>query len=214
MSNSSSKHSKQRGTRQYFINTLCYLAILLAITVLTVFAAIKPVSELVHRVEAYVPMEARDIELNDSAYSPLSADSADELRFHYGDKIAEITSDDFRLNCAVYYGSNRISMGSGAGFSGETDLFGVNGTSVVAGYIESYFSGVEHCEIDDVITVTSNYGSFEYRVTDMKYIANDKEAYKENDDERLVLKAICSDFSEHGGESLYVFASRVNGEVR
>lgn len=208
MSDSSKGHSRS-VVREYIVKILCYLIILLAITILTAFIAIKPVTELVHKVEAHVSMEDRDIVLNDASYNPLSTDSADSLKINHGDKIANISSDDFGLNCSVYYGSNRISFGSGAGFYVKSDLFGKGGTSFVTGSAERYFSSLAYAAEGDVITVVTNYGEYHYRVKNIEYVDNGSKSDYSTDSETLVLCALTSDFSEHSGKTLYVYADRV-----
>lgn len=207
----SKKHSNKSGRRQYFTRTLCYLIILLAITIITVFITLNPVTKLVNKIESYFSMSVNDIELDDSTYEPLSQETIDGISFHYGDKIAVISSDSFGLDCSVYYGSNRISLQNGSGLSGQTDLFGQNGTSMIKGYTQTYFSSLEYAQIDDVITIITNYGEFEYTVYDIEYIDENKEAYKDLESDSLVLCGINSDFSEHSGEELYVFCRLTKG---
>lgn len=208
MSDSSKGHSRS-AVREYILKILCYLIILLAITILTAFIAIKPVTGLVHKVEAYVSAEDRDIVLNDNSYTPLSIESTDGLKINLGDKIASISSDDFNLNCSVYYGSNRISFGEGAGFYVKSDLFGQGGTSFVTGSAEKYFSALTFAAVDDVITVVTNYGEYNYRVKDIEYVDSNKNSDYSTDRETLVLCALTSDFSEHSGKTLYVYAERI-----
>lgn len=208
MSDSSKGHSRS-PVREYVFKILCYLIILLAITILTAFIAIKPVTEIVHKVESYVSAEDRDIVLNDNSYNPLSADSAEGLKINHGDKIANISSDDFNLNCSVYYGSNRISFCEGAGFYVKSDLFGQGGTSFVTGSAEKYFSALAFAAVDDVVTVVTNYGEYNYRIKDIEYIDSNQKSDYSTDGETLVLCALTSDFSEHSGKTLYVYAQRI-----
>lgn len=210
---SSSKARKfRRGSKDYFTKTTAYLIILLAITISVVFFAINPVTSLVHRVEEHFAIQSRDIVLNDSAYAPNTAENAAAVNAGYGDKIANITSDDFALNCSVYYGSNRITMKTGAGLNTDSDMPS-NGTSLILGYAESCFSSLEYCEKGDVITLTTNYGEYNYRVNDIKYIDSSSAAYKKAEGDRLVLCALTSDFSQHSGENLYIFADIIDREA-
>ncbi len=210
MKSSSSGRKVRKGSRDYFTKTTAYLLILLAITISVVFIAINPVTALVHKVEEHLAMQSRDIVLDDSAYAPNSVENADDLKIDYGDKIAVISSGDFALNCSVYYGSNRISMKNGAGFHTESDM-PESGTSFILGYAESCFSSLEYCEKGDIITLTTNYGEYNYRVNDIKYIDSNAVAYEKAEGDRLVLCALTSDFSEHSGENLYIFADMAEG---
>lgn len=202
---SSSPHKIRRGSKDYFTKTIAYLIILLAITISVVIATINPVTSLVHRVEEHYAIQSRDIVLDDSTYAPNTAQNAADVNVSYGDKIANITSDDFALNCSVYYGSNRITMKNGAGLHTDSDM-PLNGTSLILGYAESCFSSLEYCEKGDVITLTTNYGEYNYRVNDIKYIDSNATAYKKAEGNKLVLCALTSDFSQHSGENLYIFA--------
>lgn len=209
---SSSPHKIRRGSKDYFTKTIVYLIILLAITISVVFIAINPVTSLVHRVEEHFAVQSRDIVLNDSAYAPNTAENAAAVNAKYGDKIANITSDDFALNCSVYYGSNRITMKTGAGLHTDSDMPS-DGTSLILGYAESCFSSLEYCEKGDVITITTNYGEYNYRVNDIKYVDSNATAYKKAEGNKLVLCALTSDFSQHRGENLYIFADMIEGEA-
>lgn len=207
------RRSKRNGVKDYISKTLCFLIILLAITISTAFVAIGPVSDLVHRIEERMPMAVRDISLDDSTYQPLTLDSAEGLSFGYGDKLAVITSDDFSLNCPVYYGSNIVSMGSGLGLSGDYGLIGTGSVSVVCGYERTYLSGLKYAEIGDIVTVTTNYGEFRYMIYDISYIDNDKDVCSDLQGDALVIKGRTSDFSEYSSEILYAFAKALDGEV-
>ncbi|MCM1114309.1 MAG: sortase [Clostridium sp.] len=213
--NTDKKRKNKRAYAHYIIQTACFLAVLLVITVLTIFVAIKPVTELVNKVEANFDMQVGDIVLNENTYQPLSETSVnpDTLQYVFGDKIANISSSDFGLNCSVYFGGNRASLSAGVGFSGDTSLFGLGKVSRVVGYDETYFSSLRYADKGDVITVTTSYGVYDYRVKEVKYIDAAKDAYKDNGSDMLVLCSMCSDFSVHRGENLYVFADRIDKEV-
>lgn len=206
------RHKARSGYKDYFVKTACYLAILLSFTIAVIFFAINPVTSLVHGIENQFSRQVRDVKLDDSTYAPGSLESADGMSIDYGDKIAVITSDDFSLNCSVYYGSNRITMSNGSGFHAKSDMIG-GGTSMISGYLQTCFSGLEHCEKGDIITLTTNYGVYSYRVNEVKYIEDGKTAFDKTDSNRLVLRALTSDFSQHSGESLYVFADMTEREA-
>jgi sortase A len=157
-------------------------------------------------------MSVRDVVVNDDAYSPLSLDSADEFKAVTGDKVANISSDDFALNCSVYYGANRMSMENGAGISTESDMFGKGKTSFVVGYEESYLSGLKYANVGDVITVTTNYGEFKYKISDVSYV-QDTDDYSDLGSDKLVICALTSVFSDNSGKLLCVLADKIEGEV-
>lgn len=211
MSGSDKKH-RRKAVNEYALKTVSYLIIMLAVTVAAVFVLIKPVTELVHKVESYVSMEARDIVLDDGTYN-LSVDEKSDLTdYNYGAKIGVITSDSFGLNSSIYCGANRMSMAKGVGFDKRSGLIGGDGTSVITGYMESSFSSLEYAKEGDELNITTPYGDFRYRITDVQYSEKTEGSFK-NSSSSLVLCGICSDFSQHSSENLIVFADKADGEV-
>ena len=85
---SSDKKRRRIAVNEYAIKTVSYLIIMLAVTVAAVFVLIKPVTELVHKVESYVPMESRDIVLDDSTYNL----SVDEKSISFDSEYEDVKS--------------------------------------------------------------------------------------------------------------------------
>lgn len=209
------KHRKKGFFSNYFIKIFSFLAIALAITIVTIIVAMPTAVNYVHKAEAGLGRSIRYVTVDDSTYAPVSEKGAkpDKNNIAYGDCVANIECESTGVNCKVYYGTNRISMRSGAGLSGDEAFFGETAPVFVTGYDETYFSGLKYCKSGDIIKVTTNYGELSYRVSEVTYIDKSKQAFKPDTAERLVLCAICSDFSEHADENLYVFAERTEGEV-
>lgn len=198
----------------YFFNIALYLIVASAAMVIVIIAAMPKAAEYVHKAEAGLGMRTRHIQLDDSTYEPLSNNgNYTENAYSYGQLIGNITCENVGVNCNIYYGANRVSMRNGAGLSGNDSIFGLNGVSLVIGYDETFFSGLKYCSNGDIITVTTDYGEYRYKVSETAYIQEDKQAYRSDSGEKLVLCAVCSDFSEHSGEYFYVFADRADGEV-
>ena len=203
------KHSK--GIFQnYLIYILSFLVIALAVTAGGIFIANKPVTELVHKLENRFSMEVRDIQIGDSYYNLNESDDKSDADF--GDKIGNVSIDNCGLNCGVYYGSNRVSMRYGAGFQSDSGVFGSGKISVIKGCDETYFSNLKYADVGDIITVHTNDGVYKYRVTEAKYMNTGTQPYQTDDRDMLVLCSVFSDFSEHSGEYLCVFADRIEGE--
>lgn len=210
--NGSNRKHRRRAVNEYALKTVSYLIILLAVTVAAVFILIKPVTELVHKVESYVPMEVRDIELNDSTYNLSLDEKMSETEYKYGEKIGVITSDSFGLNSSIYCGANRVSMSEGVGFHKNSGPIGSSDTTVITGYMQGAFSTLEFAEKGDVLNISTSYGNFTYKISDVNYFKDNDSSFK-NSGSALVLCGICSDFSQHSGENLIVFADIADGEV-
>lgn len=203
MSNGKKKHSKNRFFTDYILKVILFVCIALVITVLLCLAIDKPVISLVHNIEAAQNMQVRDIVINNNPNTDEDA--------YYGDKIGVITCEKTGLNTNIYFGANRKSMYNGVGFSNKSAMFGDGKVSLITGYDETYLSSLCYIEKGDIINITAQSGEYQYKVFDMKYISFDKDAYKSDDEDMLVICSICSDLSEHSGECFYVFAQRIIG---
>lgn len=211
--NGSNKKRRRVAVNEYAVKTVSYLIIMLTVTVAAVFVLINPVTELVHKIESYVPMEVRDIVPDDSTYNSSSIEESNPTVYNYGAKIGVITSDDFGLNSSIYCGANRTSMSEGVGFHRNSGPIGGNDTTVITGYTEAGFSALEYAQKGDVLHISTSQGSFSYIIKDMQYLNNADSSYQ-NSGNALVLCGICSAFSQHSGEKLIVFADKADREVQ
>lgn len=214
MSDEKKRKTRKRGFfSNYFIYVFSFLIIGAVIFAAALCIADKPVKQMVYKAEAALAMEVRDVKTDDSRY-PLTEGTDDSVEsIAFGDRTGNVTIENRGVNCSVYYGCNRVSMRYGAGFLSESEsLDSGNKVKVIGGYDETFFSGLKYVQKGDIIKINTNLGEYEYCVSDVKYIASDKEPYKSEDMDMLVLYSIFSDFSNHSGEYLYVFADRVNGE--
>lgn len=211
--NGSKRNRRRNAVNEYAFKTASYLIIMLAVTIAAVFVLIDPVTELVHKVEAYVPMEVRDIVLDDSTFAPSDSENGDAAAYSYGEKIGVITSDSFGLNSSIYCGANRVSMSEGVGFHKNSGPIGGSDTTVITGYMEGAFSPLEYAENGDLLSISTSYGNFTYKISSVQYLKDTDSSFN-NSSSALVLCGICSDFSQHVGERLIVFADRADGEVQ
>ena len=78
--------------------------------------------------------------------------------------------------------------------------------------MEGSFSSLEYAEEGNELDITTPYGKFRYRITDVQY-SEKTESSRKDRGSALVLCGICSDFSQHSGEKLMVFAEKADGEV-
>lgn len=207
-SDKSGKHISKRKNiiKDYFLDNIVFLFILIVITIAVIFAAIKPVTELVHRAEAASPMEVKDVDIKDS----FDITSYDPEKTEYGDCVANITCEDIGLNTYVFFGLNRVSMRKGAGLHGKGSFFTEKGLAIAAGYDETYFAALKYIEQGDIITVSTADGTTSYKVSDAYYESRDLNL--DNTRNELVLYSYFSNFSDNAGKCFYVFADKISGE--
>ncbi len=106
----------------------------------------------------------------------------------------QMTSEDFKLETDVIMGVNSTSLINGAGQFTSSILPGYGGPMVFYGYNTGCFRNLNKAEKNDIITFTTNYGVFAYKVVESGVFNREEEApYNEKDfaGEKLVL---CTDY--------------------
>ncbi|MDD6728878.1 MAG: hypothetical protein PUE08_06655 [Eubacteriales bacterium] len=208
MSEKSGK-SKSKGkniVKDYVLSTVIFLVIALAVTVAVIFAAMKPVTSLVHEAE-----NAASISVGDVQVKPAKEMTAfDYDTTEYGTYVARIVCEDRGLDTAVYRGLNRASTRCGAGLSGKGAFFTDDDTAIAAGCDETYFSALKYVEKGDVITVFTADTVVKYKVSDAYYDTDDTDFDSLQGD--LVLYSVFSEFSDNAGKCYYVFADKISQE--
>lgn len=200
----SAKH--KNIVKDYVLTTAIFLAVSLVVTIAVIFATIKPVTALVHKVESATPMSIGDIEVKNTEEMSVF----DNGNTEYGEYIANICCDEKGLNASVFRGLNRISARYGAGLSGNGCFFTEEGTAVAGGYDETYFASLKYVEKNDIITVLTADSKITYKVFDVYFDNTDLDLSSANSD--LVVYSLFSDFSDNAGKCCYVFADKISEE--
>lgn len=209
----SKKHKKKTIFTVYVLRIIIFLAISLGLTTIAIGIAMPYGTRLVNAVEASMPMNVGDVTLDNSFGAMTDVGNIPSIdKIPYGRQVAVIQCDDIDLKADCYFGANRISMRNGVGISGEYTLFGEEGVSVVTGYEQGIFSNLDKIEKGSEVKVSCKYGEYTYVVYDKLYKPEKDNFLTNNSGDNLILTGICSDFSQHSGERLYVYA-KCKGEV-
>lgn len=205
------KHRHKGAIDNYFKTTAVFVAIALALMIIALLSVNKTATAFVHKLEAAMPMQVRDLEEDPNQSYASLAEVSDGTQ--YGTLIANLSCESRGLNTSVYYGLNRASLRYGAGVSGENgEVFGASAATVVGGYDETYFMPLKYIQKDDTLTVTAADKIISYKVTAVQ-LAKQSEAKSLAGDGDLVLYSIYSDFSENSGKCFYVIADKTGEEV-
>lgn len=141
--------------------------------------------------------------------------SAENVQYpEKGEQYGELNWKDGTLQVPVYYGDTDAVLERGAGTYTGYSLPGQGKTILIGGHDGTFFASLENMQKGDVINLTTIYGKYEYKITDIR-IADIKEAdaYKEKETETLILYT-CYPFgqeSEERSERYYVYAEKVSG---
>lgn len=95
---------------------------------------------------------------------------------YYGDCYAHITIDNEDVgveDSPVYWGDSDTLLDKGLVQSNYSAYIGTTGRVVIAGHNHTYFRGLPNIKIDDVVTITTEYGTFTYKVKETQILADD-----------------------------------------
>ena len=132
-----------------------------------------------------------------------------------GDQYGELACEKAGLQAPLYYGDSEEVLKKGAGTYAGSYLPGMGGTILAGAHDATFFAPLEKMEKDDVISLTTTYGSYQYRVTKTQAAdLMDASAYQiSKDGEELVLYT-CYPFGvedEVREQRFYVYAEKISG---
>lgn len=135
---------------------------------------------------------------------------------YYNTEYAHLMCEAAEIDCPLYFGDSDMALANGAGQYSSSWLPGYGGTILVAGHNYSVFYNLQYVEVGDVFRVETNYGVYEYQVTDIQvHDHRDESAYDltSRDREVLVLYT-CWPMQRMAGvktDRLFVYADKISG---
>jgi len=137
-------------------------------------------------------------------YTPTSDDPAAEETVNcrevdvptYNTCYARLTCEALSIDCDLYFGDSTEALKKGACQSISSYLPGYNGQILVGAHNNRHFKNLEHAEIGQVFTLTTNYGIYQYEIYDI-VIRNISELDRKSTD--------AYDFSKRDGEILILY---------
>ena len=139
-------------------------------------------------------------------------------RIQYGDKLGRIWIEGTDVDCDLYWGDSETQFSRGAGCRSESDcvLPGENGTVFIGAHTGTFFSDLGSTEIGAIIHLETDWGSFAYKVTDMKVIQEtDIDKVRWGATEPSCILYTCYPFDALGftPNRYFVYAKYVSGPV-
>jgi sortase A len=127
---------------------------------------------------------------------------------------AVLLSDDLGIEADVYYGDSDEDFASGVGQYVGSAMFGCGKPILIGGHDTTYFAGLEDAKAGDTFTVQTNYGQYQYEVTDTAVAkATDASAYDLTQDSEQLILYTCYPFGKITGERderFFVYAKRID----
>lgn len=105
-----------------------------------------------------------------------------------GEEFATLEIPDLNLKEAIYHGDSDMELRKGVGhFSGST-MPGENGNMIISGHKHTVFRPIENIKVGNEVIVTTNYGTFKYKVSEIKIVSkNDTSELRVLNYERLTM---------------------------
>lgn len=127
---------------------------------------------------------------------------------------AVISSQELGIEADVYYGDADDCFANGIGQYTGSHLFGCGSTILLGGHDSTYFAGLEQAKSGDRFQVLTNYGMFEYEVTDTAIVkATDRTAYDLNQTEEQLILYTCYPFGKITSareDRFFVYCKRID----
>ncbi len=138
----------------------------------------------------------------------------DEIRIPaQGEHYGNLTCVRIGLEAPLYYGDGEKVLIKGAGQYMASGLPGEGRPILIGGHDGTYFAPLENIAIGDVISLETNYGKFEYKVTGtLTADALDNTAYDLSETKERLILYTCYPFGKLIGERnerYFVYCDRI-----
>lgn len=115
-----------------------------------------------------------------------------------GEQLGTIVIPSISLNYPIIEGDDQANLAKGVGHDSSTALPGQNGNVVIDAHRDTMFRNLGDVKIGDIVTLTTNYGTFNYKVYKTRIVTpDDPTAIIKSDKEMLTLYT-CYPFSYIG----------------
>lgn len=137
-----------------------------------------------------------------------------------GDQYGEITCEEMGLDAPLYWGDSDTILKYGAGQYTGSYLPGEGRLMYVAAHNTTYFNCFQNAQEGQIVTITTNYGKFEYQIEKMEVI-NAKKADQQYEgwlaaQEETLMMYTCYPFENAYGfktDRLFLFCKKISGPV-
>ena len=130
-----------------------------------------------------------------------------------GESYGNISCERIALAAPIYYGDSDECFGKGAGQYTGSGLPGQGKPILIGGHDGSFFAPLEDILVDDIVVISTNYGSFQYKVTELKTVEKvDSTVYDLTQQKEQLILYTCYPFGQVIGERsgrYFVFCDRI-----
>lgn len=132
-----------------------------------------------------------------------------------GEKYGKITCDRIGLEAPLFMGDGFMILRQGVGQYQGSFIPGYGKPIMLAGHCMTFFAPLEDVEKGDIITITTSYGVYKYKVTGSKITGpSGSGAYNLKQDREQLIMYTCYPFTLLSGsrrQRLFVYADLISG---
>lgn len=132
-----------------------------------------------------------------------------------GDQYGQLVCQRLNINSPVYFGDNSDVLLQGIGTYPVSWIPGCGHTTLLSGHNNMHLATLGDAQVGDEFTLTTDYGTYEYRVSDIKIVAEtDIEACHLDSDTEQVVIYTCYPFYRISGrrtERFFVYLEKISG---
>ena len=132
-----------------------------------------------------------------------------------GDQYGTLTCERLNINSPVYFGDNPDVLLMGIGTYPVSWIPGCGHTTLMSGHNDMALANLGNVAVDDCFTLTTAYGTYEYRVSDIKIVdESEVEACRLDSDTEQIVLYTCYPFYRISGrrtERFFVYLEKLSG---
>lgn len=133
-----------------------------------------------------------------------------------GDQYGNISCEEIGMDAPLYWGDSYAIMDYGVGHYTGSFLPGYGKMMLLAAHNTTYFSCLQNAAVGQIVKIQTNYGVFEYEITDLQVmLATDAEAkvneWLQSEEEQLIMYTCYPFTMGDKTERLFVFAKKISG---
>lgn len=132
-----------------------------------------------------------------------------------GDQYGKLTCERLGINSPIYFGDNKEVLDYGIGTYPVSWIPGCGRTTLMSAHNNLDFAPLANVEIGDKFTLTTNYGNFEYIVSEFTIVdETNLEACRLEEKKEQIVLYTCYPFYKISGrrtERFFVYLEKVSG---
>ncbi len=165
----------------------------------------------------FVPVEDSSQPDTESSQPKQETIKASDFTFpSYEDQFGELIIEDCQIYADLFFGDSWYVLGNGVGIYNGSAIPGYGKTILIAGHNNTYFNGLKYAEKGQIVKIRTNYGNYQYEITDIRVTTNvDRSAYDLNAEEENLILYTCYPYDTLGLTDLraFVYAKYVSGPM-